>query len=94
MLVETRLVYKVFVVIPHVDCNSIDSMVEFPRRPTGLIKQGITAEADARLSFYIPIPVDPNIPPEFAPPPKPKLPPGVVDAPLVRLYNYLCEFFA
>ncbi|KAI8975875.1 MED14-domain-containing protein [Trametes punicea] len=62
-------------------------MQEFPRMPTGALKRNITDEADARLSFYLP-PDEPP-PPDVEPPPRPQLPEGVVDAPLVRVFNFL-----
>ena len=62
-------------------------LVEFPRTPTGALKRHITDEADARLAFYLPFPADqPPIPDA---PPRPQLPQDVVDAPLIRLYNFL-----
>jgi hypothetical protein len=76
----SSLVYYLF--IPH---------VEFPRKPTGALKEHLTAEADNRLGCYLPIP-EPEQPPEAnlpAPLERPKLPGDVVDAPLVRLYNFL-----
>lgn len=61
--------------------------IDFPRVPTGVIKRHITDEADARLRFYLPLrSLQPPIP---MIPPRPQLPQGVVDAPLVRLYNFL-----
>lgn len=61
---------------------------EFPRRPTGLLKRHISDEANARLGFYLP---PEEVPPETAAmePPRPQLPEGFVDAPLVRLFNFL-----
>ena len=52
------------------------------------MKRHITEEADARLAFYLP---PPELPPDaIAPEPaRPQLPEGVVDAPLVRLFNFL-----
>ncbi|KAJ3571005.1 hypothetical protein NP233_g4045 [Leucocoprinus birnbaumii] len=63
---------------------------EFPRIPTGILKRHITEEADSRLGLYVqrPEPEQPY-PPGFEPPPRPKLPPGYVDAPLVRIFNFL-----
>lgn len=64
---------------------------EFPRKPTGALKEHLTIEADNRLGCYLPVP-DPEQPPDpgLPPPPeRPKLPSGVVDAPLVRIYNFL-----
>ncbi|KAF8256603.1 mediator complex subunit MED14-domain-containing protein [Lactarius quietus] len=57
------------------------------RRPQG----HLTIEADNRLGCYLPIPElekppDQNVP---APTERPKLPEDVVDAPLVRMYNFL-----
>ncbi|KAH7102870.1 MED14-domain-containing protein [Auriculariales sp. MPI-PUGE-AT-0066] len=61
---------------------------EFPRVPPTHLKNLITDEANGRMGLYVPLPVDPNIPPELQPP-RPKLPDGVTDAPLVRLYNFM-----
>lgn len=69
-----------------------NSNVEFPRIPSGIIKRHITDEANARLAFYLPMPeVTPPIPDA---PPRPQLAPGVVDTPLVRVYNFLRESIA
>jgi len=66
--------------------------VDFPRVPTGLLKRHISDEADARLGFYLPLPDDhPPLPPDA--PPRPQLLPGVVDAPLVRVYNFLRQYW-
>ena len=65
--------------------------VEFPRRPVGFLKRHIADEADARLAFYLPLPPDPALPPDAPIPPRPQLPEGVVDAPLVRVFNFLRE---
>ncbi|KAI0745059.1 MED14-domain-containing protein [Earliella scabrosa] len=62
-------------------------MQEFPRTPSGMLKRNITDEADARLAFYLP-PDEPP-PPGAEAPPRPQLPDGVVDAPLVRVFNFL-----
>ena len=64
---------------------------EFPRKPTGALKEHLTIEADNRLGCYLPLsepeqPSDPSLPP---PPERPKLPADVVDAPLARIYNFL-----
>lgn len=65
---------------------------EFPRQPTQIVRQFITEEADVRLGKYRPLPPDtPLLPPGV--PPKATLPPDVVDAPLVRLFNFLREQF-
>jgi mediator of RNA polymerase II transcription subunit 14 len=62
---------------------------EFPREPTGVLKRHITDEADARMSYYLPLPEPVDLPPNVEVPERPKLPEGTVDAPLVRLYNFL-----
>jgi hypothetical protein len=64
---------------------------EFPRKPIGVLKDHLTIEADNRLGCYLPMPEpekppDPNLP---TPTERPKLPEDVVDAPLVRIYNFL-----
>ncbi|KAK0212615.1 mediator complex subunit MED14-domain-containing protein [Desarmillaria ectypa] len=59
---------------------------EFPRIPTGIMKRHLTDEADSRLAFYLPMPEQP---PGVELPPRPVLPEGIVDTPLVRLYNFL-----
>ena len=61
--------------------------IDFPRIPTGIIKRHITDEADARLAFYLPAPADQPLIPDA--PPRPQLPQDVVDAPLIRVYNFL-----
>ncbi len=71
---------------------------EFPRIPTGVMKRYITEEADSRLGYYVPIPEEPlppgvERPPGYAPPTKPTLPEGFVDAPLVRVFNFLRKMF-
>ena len=56
---------------------------DFPREPTGITKRYITDEADFRMAYYlVPDPENPDAR---------KLPAGVVDTPLVRLYNFLRE---
>jgi mediator of RNA polymerase II transcription subunit 14 len=64
---------------------------EFLQKPTGALKELLTIEADNCLGCYLPVlepeqPPDPSLPP---PPERPKLPADVVDAPLVRVYNFL-----
>ncbi|TFK74569.1 MED14-domain-containing protein [Pluteus cervinus] len=67
--------------------GDLTGLQEFPPLPAGVHKRYITEEADARLAAHIPIP------PEAVPPgievPVRALPEGVVDAPLVRLFNFL-----
>ncbi|KAA1472975.1 MED14-domain-containing protein [Dentipellis sp. KUC8613] len=69
--------------------GDLTGVQEFPRKPDGILKRHITDEADARLAFYLPLPQDQPVAPGIEPPPRPQLPEGVVDAPLVRLYNFL-----
>ena len=52
------------------------------------MKRHITNEADARLAYYLP---PDEIPPGEEMPPRPQLPEGTVDAPLVRVFNFLRE---
>ncbi|TFK44507.1 mediator complex subunit MED14-domain-containing protein [Crucibulum laeve] len=69
--------------------GDVTGLQEFPRAPTGIIKRHITDEADARLAFYLPLPEEPAPPAGVEIPSRPHLPEGVVDTPLVRLYNFL-----
>lgn len=62
--------------------------IEFPRIPTGIIKRHVTDEADARLAVYLPTPPD-AIHPGLVMPPRPQLPEGVIDTPIIRLFNFL-----
>jgi mediator of RNA polymerase II transcription subunit 14 len=62
---------------------------DIPRVPTGIMAQHITNEADARLAYYLQLPEDPTYPSGAEVPPRPHLPEGVIDTPLVRLYNFL-----
>ncbi|OCH90250.1 MED14-domain-containing protein [Obba rivulosa] len=71
-----------------VGCDQ-SGMQEFPRRPSGPLRRHILDEGDARLAFYLPLPADQQPPPGVEIPPRPQLPEGFVDAPLVRLYNFL-----
>ena len=61
---------------------------EFPRVPAGIMKRYITDEADARLMLYLPLP-DAVHPLGVDIPPRPQLPEGVVDSPLIRVFNFL-----
>lgn len=54
----------------------------------------MTDEADGRLGHYLPLPEDLQLPPGVEIPPRPQLAEGVIDAPLVRVYNFLRESFA
>ncbi|KAF9559893.1 MED14-domain-containing protein [Agrocybe pediades] len=64
--------------------GDLTGLQEFPRKPQGILNRHIIDEADARLGFYVPLPE-----PIPEAPPRPELPTGVIDAPLVRLYNFL-----
>ena len=52
-----------------------------------MLNRHITDEANARLRYYTPNPPEFQPPPEA--PPKPQLPANTVDAPLVRVFNFL-----
>jgi mediator of RNA polymerase II transcription subunit 14 len=62
---------------------------EFPREPTGALKRVISDEADARLAFYLPHPLGQPSQPDVDIPPRPQLPEGFVDTPLIRIFNFL-----
>ncbi|KAH7915167.1 mediator complex subunit MED14-domain-containing protein [Hygrophoropsis aurantiaca] len=62
---------------------------EFPPEPTGMLKRHMADEADSRMAYYLPLPEEPEPIQGIEVPPKPQLPEGTVDAPLVRLYNFL-----
>lgn len=64
------------------------AFLDFPRTPAGFMKRHITDEADAQLAFYLPLPADP-VPPGVTVPLRPQLSEGVVDTPLVRVFNFL-----
>ena len=55
------------------------------------MRQHIANEADGRLAFYLPLPPEQDLPPGVDVPPRPQLPDDVVDAPLVRVFNFLRE---
>ncbi|KAG6333415.1 hypothetical protein ID866_5677 [Astraeus odoratus] len=69
--------------------GDMTGMHEFPQEPTGMLKRHIADEADARMAYYLPLPEPVEVPPITEVPERPKLPEGAVDAPLVRLYNFL-----
>ena len=55
-----------------------------------MLKRHITDEADARLAYYLPLPAGQSEPiPGVEVTGRPKLPEGVIDAPLIRLFNFL-----
>ena len=64
---------------------------EFPRIPAGVLKRHLADEADSRLAYYLQLPEVEQAPPGFELPSKPRLPPGYVDAPLIRVFNFLRE---
>ena len=68
-----------------------EEVQDFPRTPVGDMKRHVTEEADSRLNYYTPPPEDASQP-GMELPPRPQLPPGKVDAPLVRLYNFLRKY--
>ncbi|KIK79206.1 hypothetical protein PAXRUDRAFT_161917 [Paxillus rubicundulus Ve08.2h10] len=68
------------------DTSGMDA---FPQEPTGIPKRHIVEEANARMAYYLPLPETMQVPPNTEVPERPKLPDGTVDAPLVRLYNFL-----
>ena len=55
-----------------------------------MLNRHITDEANARLRYYISDPPESQLLPEA--PSKPQLPPNTVDAPLVRVFNFLRGF--
>lgn len=57
-----------------------------------MLKRYIADEADSRMACYLPLPEPVDLPSGTAAPERPKPPEGTVDAPLVRLYNFLREF--
>ncbi|KAG5646818.1 hypothetical protein DXG03_002195 [Asterophora parasitica] len=68
--------------------GDLTGLQEFPRIPAGIMKRHITDEADARLAFYLPLPEEVQQA-ESQMPPRPQLPEGVIDTPLVRIFNFL-----
>jgi mediator of RNA polymerase II transcription subunit 14 len=63
----------------------------FPTSPSGLLSQFIQDEANSQLRYFISTD-NPNLPPGEKPETtQVRLPKGVADAPLVRLYNFLRE---
>lgn len=74
--------------------SSYNLRTEFPRIPSGILKQHLTNEADSQLGHYLPFSQDLQLPPGVELPPRPQLPEGVIDSPLIRVYNFLRELFA
>ncbi|KZT40826.1 MED14-domain-containing protein [Sistotremastrum suecicum HHB10207 ss-3] len=69
--------------------GDVTASQDFPRIPPGALKQFIAEEADRRLSMYLPPPPPDPLPEGYIPPERPKIPHNSVDAPLIRLYNFL-----
>ncbi|KAG2354230.1 mediator complex subunit MED14-domain-containing protein [Suillus spraguei] len=69
--------------------GDLTGMQEFPSEPTGILKRHIADEADQRMACYLPLPDNQEFAPNPDDPPRPQLPEGTVDAPLVRLFNFL-----
>lgn len=65
-----------------------ESLADIPRVPTGIMARHITNEADARLAHYLPL-LEEASHPSVAEMSRPQLPEGVIDTPLIRLYNFL-----
>lgn len=69
--------------------GDLTGMQEFPSEPTGVLRRHIADEADLRMARYLPLSDKPEFAPNPEDPPRPQLPEGTVDAPLVRLFNFL-----
>ncbi|KAH9485239.1 Mediator of RNA polymerase II transcription subunit 14 [Psilocybe cubensis] len=67
--------------------GDLTGLQEFPRTPVGIIRQHIVDEADNRLGYYYEGPI--SVAPSLEAPHRPRLPQGVIDTPLVRVYNFL-----
>lgn len=96
MLAVIALECRVYHVFPGLFAHSspYNLRTEFPRIPSGILKQHLTNEADSQLGHYLPFPPDLQLPPGVELPPRPQLPEGVIDSPLIRVYNFLRELFA
>ncbi|KAF8629115.1 hypothetical protein AX17_005701 [Amanita inopinata Kibby_2008] len=68
--------------------GDLTGLQEFPRIPTLILKRHITDEADNQLAKFVQFSSEEQLA-GVEVPQKPQLPDGVVDAPLVRLYNFL-----
>ncbi|KAM6502426.1 Mediator complex subunit MED14 domain containing protein [Amanita muscaria] len=68
--------------------GDLTSLQEFPRIPTGIMRRHIADEADNQLAKFVQYSTEEQ-PHGVELPPKPQLPDGKIDAPLVRLYNFL-----
>ncbi|CAA7259201.1 unnamed protein product [Cyclocybe aegerita] len=67
--------------------GDLTGLQEFPRVPPNIMKHHIADEANNQLARYLPpLPDQQQIP---GAQPRPQLPEGVVDAPLIRVYNFL-----
>lgn len=69
--------------------GDLTGMQEFPSEPTGVLRRHIADEANIRMACYLPLQDTPEFAPNPEDPPRPQLPEGTVDAPLVRLFNFL-----
>ncbi|OAX41796.1 MED14-domain-containing protein [Rhizopogon vinicolor AM-OR11-026] len=69
--------------------GDLTGVQEFPSEPTGVLRRHIADEADLRMACYLPFPDKPEFAPNPEDPPRPQLPEGAADAPLVRLFNFL-----
>jgi mediator of RNA polymerase II transcription subunit 14 len=72
----------------------LESCTDFPTRPSGLLEHFIRDEANSQLRCYTPMqPSHLSIPTDVSVLTPIALPKGVVNAPLIRLYNFLrqCE---
>ncbi|KIY53083.1 MED14-domain-containing protein [Fistulina hepatica ATCC 64428] len=79
MFVDVEFLFKVG--------GDTTGMQDLPTRPLTMM-DFIAQEVDARLSYYLPRPPI-ELPAGVELPPEPKLADNTVDAPLVRLYNFL-----
>ncbi|KAI0045303.1 MED14-domain-containing protein [Auriscalpium vulgare] len=66
-------------------------MQEFPRKPVGILKHHFAQEADRLLAYYTPTRPEElqQLPSGLEVPLKKQLPAGMINAPLIRLYNFL-----
>ena len=67
--------------------GDVTATQDFPRKPPPALMAMMRTQADTHLRLYLPLPHNPNFPPDQQPR-GPQLPAGKTDAPMVRLYNY------
>jgi mediator of RNA polymerase II transcription subunit 14 len=65
---------------------------EFPRVPTGILARHIAEEADARLSRHLPPHEEPGSNSGAELLLRTPLPEGVIDTPLIRVFNFFRVF--